>query len=95
MARDTARLLQAGASAEEIVSVALRHALPRAEWGLGHEMAVSADLLALSDGYDGLDKTLPLAHALSSCSEGRAIVGSAPCPSRRLQPPTERSLSTA
>ncbi len=69
MARDTARLLQAGASPEEILAVGLRHGLPRSEWGMGHDMAVAADLLHLADGYDDLDKTLPLTQALSGFSE--------------------------
>ncbi|MFT4989431.1 MAG: nitrite reductase/ring-hydroxylating ferredoxin subunit [Acidimicrobiales bacterium] len=69
MARDTARLLQAGASPEEILAVGLRHGLPRSEWGMGHDMAVAADLLHLADGYDHLEKTLPLTQALSGFSE--------------------------
>jgi nitrite reductase/ring-hydroxylating ferredoxin subunit len=69
MARDTARLLQAGASPEEILAVGLRHGLPRSEWGMGHDMAVAADLLHLADGYDDLEKTLPLTQALSGFSE--------------------------
>jgi len=69
IARDTARLLQAGASPEDIVAVGLRHGLPRSEWGMGHDMAVATDLLHLADGYEGLDKTLPLAQALSGFAE--------------------------
>lgn len=69
MARDTARLLQAGAAAEDIIEVGLRHSLPRTEWGMGHDMAVAVDLLGLADGFDGIDKTLPLAQALSGFSE--------------------------
>ena len=69
IARDTARLLQAGASPEQIVEVGLRHGLPRNEWGMGHDMAVAVDLLHLSDRFDDLEKTLPLAQALSGFSE--------------------------
>jgi len=69
IARDTARLLQAGATSEEILEVGLRHGLPRTEWGLGHDMAVAADLLGLSDNFADIEKTLPLAHALSGFSE--------------------------
>lgn len=69
IARDTARLLQAGASAEDIVAVGLRHGLPRSEWVMGHDMAVATDLLHLADGFTQLEKTLPLSHALSGFSE--------------------------
>jgi nitrite reductase/ring-hydroxylating ferredoxin subunit len=69
IARDTARLLQAGATPESIVEVGLQHGLPRTEWGLGHDMAVAADLLHLSDRFDGIEKTLPLAQALSGFAE--------------------------
>lgn len=69
IARDIARLLDAGASPESIVELGLRHAVPRTEWGMGHDMAVAADLLALSDKYDGIERTLPLTQALSGFSE--------------------------
>jgi len=69
IARDTARLLQAGATPEAIVAVGLRHSLPRSEWGMGHDMAVGADLLAISDAYDDLEKTVPLTQALSGFAE--------------------------
>lgn len=69
IARDTARLLDAGATSEQIIAVGMRHGLPRTEWGMGHDMAVAADLLHLSGRYDGIEKTLPLAHALSGFSE--------------------------
>lgn len=69
IARDTARLLDAGATPEAIVAVGIQHGLPRTEWGIGHDMAVAADLLTLSDKYDGIEKTLPLSHALSGFSE--------------------------
>lgn len=68
-ARDTARLLQAGAAPEAILAIGLRHGLPRSEWGMGHDMAVAADLLEISDKFKGLEKTLPLAQALSGFSE--------------------------
>ncbi len=69
IARDTARLLEAGATSEDIVAAGIEHGLPRTEWGLGHDLAVSADLLSLADQVEGLDKTLPLAQALSGFSE--------------------------
>lgn len=69
IARDTARLLEAGASPDEIIADALRRGVVRTEWGMGHEMAVSADLLALSDSYDGIDRALPVVQALTAISE--------------------------
>lgn len=89
IARDTARLLHAGASPESIVEVGLRHGLPRSEWGMGHDMAVATDLLTLSDDFAGLDKTLPLAQALSGFSESNRdrvphdVPAAAPAPADR------------
>ncbi|MCB0991428.1 MAG: Rieske (2Fe-2S) protein [Acidimicrobiales bacterium] len=69
IARDVARLLTAGATADEIVSRAVAWRIGHNEWGMGHEMANATDCLVLSDLYQGLDKTLPVAHALAGLAE--------------------------
>jgi len=69
IARDVARLLQTGATPDEIIAEGLQIGLPRTEWGMGHEMAVAADLLDLTDHRTGLDRTLPLVHALAGLAE--------------------------
>ncbi len=69
IARDTVRLLAADATPEELVAEGLRVGVPKTEWGLGHETAVSADLLTLSDGFAGTQKAIPLVQALSGIAE--------------------------
>lgn len=69
MSRDVARLIDAGATADEIIAEGLRLCIPRTEWGMGHEMAVSADLATIADGLSGLEKTLAITHALAGLSE--------------------------
>lgn len=69
IARDVARLLTAGADPNDLVEFAMRHYLPRTEWGIGHEMAASVDLLTISDRFAPLEQTLPMSHALAGASE--------------------------
>ena len=69
IARDTARLLDAGADPVDIVWEGIRIGSPRAKDGVGHEMASAADCLASVELYEGLDRTLPLAQALAGISE--------------------------
>ncbi len=69
IARDTARLLEAGAGPSQIVAAAAIHALPRIEYGPGHELAMAADCLALGHLWDGLESTLPVTQALAGIAE--------------------------
>ncbi len=52
IARDTARLLDAGADPADIVWEGLRIGAPKADHGVGHEMASAADCLASVALYD-------------------------------------------
>jgi len=69
IARDTARLLETGADPAAIVWEGIRTGIPKADYGVGHEMASAADSLAAVDLFDGLDRTLPIVHALAGISE--------------------------
>jgi nitrite reductase/ring-hydroxylating ferredoxin subunit len=69
IARDTARLLDAGADPVDIVWEGLRLGCPKADDGVGHEMASAADCLAAVELYEGLDRTLPVTQALAGISE--------------------------
>lgn len=69
IARDTARLLDAGADPADIVWEGVRVGSPRARDGIGHEIASAADCLASVELYEGLEQTLPLAQALAGISE--------------------------
>ncbi len=69
IARDTVRLLEVGVGADEILADALALTAPKADYGVGHEMAMAADCLALAEVRSGEDKALPLIQGLSGLSE--------------------------
>lgn len=69
IARDIARLLDAGATPAEIVAAAMAHAAPRIEDGIGHELANAADCLHLASLWTGLDATLPITQAVAGIAE--------------------------
>ncbi len=76
IARDTSRLLAHGAAPTDIMARVLIDTVQRTEWGTGHETAMAADALAMTSGYDGLDRALPLTQAFSGLAEttrGRPI----------------------
>ncbi len=76
MARDSARLIEAGATPVQIMAEALKVAAPRADEGVGHEMAMAADALAIAEIRSGDDAAsadavlLSLVQGLSGLSEG-------------------------
>ena len=67
--RDTARLLTAGASPEDIIWEAIRYGAPRAEWGPDHEMAMAADCLAIALERTGDEQALALVQGISGIAE--------------------------
>lgn len=69
MARDTARLLRAGADAADIVGSGVERSQVREEYGVGHGLAMAADCLTIADLYDDDEKTLPVVQALAGLSE--------------------------
>ena len=69
IARDVARLLDAGADPVDIVWEGLRLGLPRTDDGVGHETASAADCLAAVELFAGLERTLPITQALAGISE--------------------------
>lgn len=69
VARDTARLLEAGASPEAIMWEAIRHGASRAEWGPDHEMAMAADCLSIALDRSGDDRALALVQGMSGIAE--------------------------
>ena len=75
IARDTARLLAAGAPPEEIVWEAVRYGAPRMEWGPDHETAMAADCLTVALERAGADQALAVVQGISGLAEearGRA-----------------------
>ncbi len=75
MARDAARLLESGATPVQIMAEALKVAAPKADEGVGHEMALAADALAIAEVRNGDNPAsqdaalLALVQGLSGLSE--------------------------
>jgi len=69
VARDSVRLLDTGVTPAEIVWEALAVGVPKADYGPGHELAMTADCLALAEERDGDERALPIVQALSGISE--------------------------
>lgn len=69
VARDTIRLLDAGATPAGIMAEAVRDRAAHTEDGVGHEMAMAADCLARAEGAEGDARVLPLVQGLSGWAE--------------------------
>ena len=69
IARDSVRLLDAGADPATIMTEAVAATAPRADEGIGHELAMAADCLALAEVRTGDDRAMALVQGLSGLSE--------------------------
>ena len=69
VSRDSLRLLDAGATPAQIMGEALATVAPQADYGLGHELAMAADCLALAEIRTGDERLLPLVQGLSGLAE--------------------------
>lgn len=73
IARDTVRLLDAGATADEVIWHGIGTCAPLAEYGVGHEMASAADCAVLADHFAATrsehTRTLAVVQALTGMSE--------------------------
>jgi hypothetical protein len=67
--RDAARLLQLGATPEEILGFIAHYDALHAEYGTTHAMPVAADCARLLDRYPGTDALHVIAPALDLCGE--------------------------
>ncbi len=68
MARDVARLIEAGVETTTIALFAARWDAEHAEYGSTHALPVAADVAALSPRWTGQEATLPLVQLLSLAS---------------------------
>ena len=69
IARDSARLLATGTSPAEIMRAGLAITAAKADDGLGHELAMAADCLALAEIRHGTEQALPLVQGLAGLAE--------------------------
>ncbi len=69
VARDTVRLLDAGATPAGIMADTVRARAAHTDGGVGHDMAMAADCLARAEGAEGDDRVLPLVQGLSGWAE--------------------------
>ncbi|MFT7474287.1 MAG: nitrite reductase/ring-hydroxylating ferredoxin subunit [Verrucomicrobiales bacterium] len=82
VARDSARLLEADASPQDILWEAIRHAAPRGEYGPGHDMAMAADCLTIALDRHGDSRALALVQGISGLAEATRAR-----PAHELPPP--------
>jgi len=69
VARDTIRLLDAGATPAAVMAEAVRARAAHTDGGVGHEMAMAADCLAGAERAEGDARVLPLVQGLSGWAE--------------------------
>ncbi|HEY4331946.1 MAG TPA: Rieske 2Fe-2S domain-containing protein, partial [Ilumatobacteraceae bacterium] len=69
IARDSLRLLHAGADPVDIIWHAVARTAPRTEDGWNHPLAMTADCIAALDGLTGDDRLTPVAQAVSALAE--------------------------
>ncbi len=69
IARDSVRLLETGVGPAEIMAAGLTAAAARTKYGIGHELAMAADCLALAEIRHGTERALPLVQGLAGMAE--------------------------
>ena len=81
ISRDTVRLLNTGATVEQVMAASVVATVERTEDGADHEIALAADCLSIASERSGSDQVLPLVLGLSGLSEqtrGRPVVAAEP-----------------
>ncbi len=78
--RDALRLLATGVSPAAIIWEGVKLGAPRNEWGLGHEMATSADCLALAGELGGDLAKTAITQSLSGVAEETRAYPARPLP---------------
>lgn len=89
VARDSIRLMDAGAQPAEIMAAAIAIGAPKADNGVGHEMALAADCLHLAELWEGDDRALPVVQALAGIGEATRDRPAQPVP------PADSSVSVS
>jgi nitrite reductase/ring-hydroxylating ferredoxin subunit len=69
IARDSLRLLHAGAEPVDIVWEGVARTIGRTEYGWNHALAMSSDCLAALEGLTGDDRLTPVAQAVAALAE--------------------------
>jgi nitrite reductase/ring-hydroxylating ferredoxin subunit len=83
IARDSLRLIQAGAAPLDIIWRAVARTSPRTEEGFNHALAMTADCITALEGFTGDDRLIPVAQAVSALAESELRR-----PERPRRPPT-------
>jgi len=69
IARDSLRLMHAGAEPIDIIWRAISRTSPRTEGGWTHALAMTADCITAVDDFAGDDRLVPVAQAISAMAE--------------------------
>lgn len=91
VARDVARMLQAGVASAELLMFAVCYDAEYAEYGSTHALPVAADLLGLLADFDGMTATLPIMQAMEQAAEDSVRREPRPVPAP-IDPGGERDI---
>ena len=69
IARDSLRMMHTGAEPIDIIWQAIRRTSPRTEDGWTHALAMTTDCITAIDEFDGDDRLVPVAQAVSALAE--------------------------
>jgi len=69
IARDSLRLMHAGAEPIDVIWQAISRTSPRTEGGWTHALAMTADCITAVDDFSGDDRLVPVAQAISAMAE--------------------------
>ncbi len=69
IARDSLRLLHAGATPIDVIWQAVARTSPRTEYGWTHALAMTTDCITAAGELDGDDRLVPVAQAVSALAE--------------------------
>jgi nitrite reductase/ring-hydroxylating ferredoxin subunit len=88
IARDSLRLLHAGATPQEIIWQGVARTTPRTEYGWDHALAMTTDCLTAVTEMEGDDRLTPVAQAVAAMAESelRRPVRPRPAPVRDASP---------
>lgn len=69
ISRDSVRLLETGVSPSEVMWSGVNTTAAKTQYGVGHELAMAADCLALAEIRHGTEQALPLVQGLAGMAE--------------------------
>lgn len=89
IARDSLRLLHAGADPVDIIWEGVARTIGRTEYGWNHALAMTTDCIAALDGLSGDDRLVPIAQAVAALAESELRLPTRARQAPQLDPSTD------